>query len=100
MFYVALLGGANEKMFSFYDDMPTDDFNQCWEKLYIKVLILEFEKVKFKKLVDSSFFYGKLSIRPRHKIGDQMYGDCSFGFGNDEKCDSFTGVVKGLVPIL
>ncbi len=98
MFYVALLGCRDR--LPGYDDLAIDDFDECWQKVYTKVYISEFETIKFRKLIDSSSFYGKLTIHPRHKLGDKMYGDCDFGFGNDKECKSFTGHIKGLIPIL
>ena len=96
MFYVTLLGGIDKKMFSFYDDKVFDDFRQYWAKVYI----LEFEKIRFRKLIDSTSFYGKLNLKPLHRVGDKMYYDGCFGFGNNKECKSFTGHVKGVIPIL
>lgn len=96
MFYVALLGGIDKKMFPFYDDKVLDDFRRYWAKVYI----LEFEKIRFGKLIDSTSFYGKMNLKPLHRVGDKMYCDSCFGFGNNEECKSFTGHVKGVIPIL
>ena len=94
MCYVALLGCRNK--LPGYEDLGIDDFDQCWQKVYIS----EFENVKFKKLIDSTSFYGQLNLNPLHKVGDKMYCGVCFGFGNDKECKSFTGHVKGLIPVL
>ena len=90
MFYVTLLGGH------FVKDETLNDFAQYWPKVYI----LEFEKVRFRKLIDSTYFYGKLTLKPLHKMGDNMYYEGWFAFGNDKDCKSFIGRVKGCLPIL
>ncbi|MBE6455031.1 MAG: hypothetical protein E7014_01070 [Alphaproteobacteria bacterium] len=96
MVYVQLLGGINEKMFDFYQNITPDYFNQNRRKVYI----LDFEKVKFKKQIDNNLFYGILELKPLHKIGDKIYVDCHFGFGNDTNCNCFTGRVKLFIPVL
>ncbi len=96
MVYVAMLSGIDKKMFSYYGGMTPDDFGRRWQEVYI----LEFEKIKFKKLIDSSSFYGELKLNPLRKVGDKVYVECYFGFGNDKECKSFIGHVKGFIPIL
>jgi len=94
MFYVALLAGVDKKMFPFCADVAIDNFDKYWQKVYI----VEFEKIKFRKLINSASFYGKMDLKLLRNIGDKVYGDCCFGFGNDEACTGFTGNVKGLIP--
>lgn len=96
MVYVALLDGIDKKMFSLYTNVLPDDFSKQWQKVYI----LEFEKIKFKKLINSTSFCGKIRLKPIRKVRDKVYVDCSFGFGNNEDCDSFVGNVKGFIPLL
>lgn len=96
MVYVQLLGGIKEKMFDFYQNITPDYFNQNRRKVYI----LDFEKVKFKKQINNNLFYGGLELKPLHKIGDKIYVDCHFGFGNDINCNCFTGRVKLFIPVL
>ena len=95
MVYVALLGGIDKKMLPFYDGITPDDFCQHWQKVYISM----FENIKFKKLINSSSFFGKITLRPMRKMGDKVYCDCYFGFGNNEECADFIGNVKGVVPL-
>ena len=94
MFYITLLDGVNKKMLPFCTDMTLDDFDKYWQQVYI----VEFEKIKFRKLINSASFYGKLNLKLLRNVGDKAYGDCYFGFGNDTECKSFTGHVKGLIP--
>lgn len=96
MLYVALLGGIDKKMFSFYDNITADTFNEHRREVYI----LEFEKIKFKKQIDNTFFHGTLELEPRHKIGNKMYVDCHLGFGNDTECKNFVGNIKVFIPVL
>ena len=96
MVYVALLGGIDKKMFSFYDEFTPDDFSQYWQKVYISAL----EQIKFKKLINSSSFFGNIALKPMRNLGDKVYVDCCFGFGNNEACNDFIGNVKGVIPIL
>ena len=96
MIYVALLGGIDKKMFSFYNHITPDDFNNHRRKVYI----LEFEKLKFKKQIDNTSFHGKLEIKPIHKVGDKIYVDCCLGFGNDIECKNFIGNIKVFIPVL
>ena len=95
MVYVALLGGIDKKVFSFYDGFTPDDFSQYWQKVYISV----FENIKFKKIINSSSFFGKIALKPLRNLGDKVYAGCCFGFGNDEECNDFIGNVKGVIPI-
>jgi len=96
MLYVALLGGINEKMFSFYEHITPDDFNRHRRKVYL----LEFEKIKFKKQINNEFFHGRITLKPLHKIGDKIYVNCLLGFGNDDKYDSFAGTIKLFIPVI
>lgn len=96
MLYVALLGGIKEKMFSFYNHITPDDFNKHRRKVYI----LEMEKIKFKKQIDNNYFQGFLELKPMHKVKDKIYVNCRFGFGNDNKCNCFSGNIKVFIPVL
>lgn len=95
MVYVTLLGGIDKKMLPFYDGITPDDFCQHWQKVYISM----FENVKFKKLINSSSFFGKITLRPMRKMGDKVYAGCYFGFGNNEECADFIGNIKGVIPL-
>lgn len=96
MIYVALLGGIEQKMFDFYQGITPDEFNLHRRKVYL----LEFDKIKFKKQIDNHSFNGFLNIEPLHKVGDKIYIRCSFGYGNDEACNSFYGTVNAFIPVL
>jgi len=96
MLYVALLGGIKKKMFSFYDHITPDEFNLHRQQVYI----LEIEKNKFKKQIDNNHFQGFLELKPLHKIKERIYVNCHFGFGNDDKCNSFIGNIKVFIPVL
>lgn len=96
MIYVALLGGIDKKILPFYAGFTPDDFLPHYQKVYISV----FEKIKFKKLIDGSSFFGKITMKLIRKVGDNVYGECRFGFGNDEECTDFIGDVKGTAPLL
>ncbi len=95
MVYVALLSGIDKKMLSFYANVTPDDFSKQWKNVYI----LGFEKIKFKKLINSASFFGKIMLKPVRKVGNKVYVDCDFGFGNSEECNSFVGNVKGFSPL-
>lgn len=96
MVYVALLGGIDKKILPFYAGFTPDDFSQHWQKVYISV----FERIKFKKQIDGSSFFGKITMKLIRKVGDKVYGECCFGFGNNEECTDFIGNVKGAAPLL
>ena len=96
MFYAALLDGIDKKVFSFYEKVTLSDFNRIWQRVYLS----EFEKIKFKKLINSASFFGKITVKPIRKIRDKVYVDCCFGFGNNEECEGFIGNSKGFIPLL
>ena len=96
MLYVALLGGIEEKMFTFYRNITPDYFNQNRRKVYI----LELENIKFKKQINNNSFYGFIELQPLHKIRDKIYVNCRFGFGNQNECNNFIGNIKVFIPVL
>ena len=65
----------------------------CLNQMFYVTLLGGIDKKMFS-------FYGKLNLKPLHRVGDKMYYDGCFGFGNDKECKSFTGHVKGFIPIL
>jgi len=95
MLYVALLGGIEKKIFPFYKHITPEEFN----KNRRKVLILEFEKIKFREQIDNHNFVGKINLKPLHVIKDKIYTDCHFSFGNNQK-QSFHGNIKVFIPVL
>lgn len=96
MLYVSLLGGIDKEMYPFYNNITPDEFN-CHRR---KVYILEFEKMKFKKQINNSSFYGFIELTPLHKVADKIYVNCRLGFGNTKECDSFIGNIKVFIPVL
>lgn len=85
MFYVAWLGGIDKRYFPFCDNKVFSDYDNYYPKVYI--LGGDF---RFRKLIDSTCFYGNINLKPLRKAGDKMYCHGSAGFGNDKNCKSFT----------
>jgi len=96
MLYVALLGGIERKFFSFYSHISPQEFNKYRRKVYI----LEFEKVKFRKQIDNANFFGRFEMEKLKTVGDKIYMNCVFQFGNTEGGSDFSGVVKVFIPLL
>ena len=96
MLYVTLLGGIEQGFYSFYQSITPQEFNRHRRQVYI----LEIEKMKFKHQIDNHHFQGKLELEKGHTVGDKIYINCRFGFGNDDKCNSFLGTLKVFIPVL
>ena len=96
MLYVALLGGIQHQLYSFYEHISPDIFNQNRRKVYI----LDIENIHFKKQVDNKSFYGKLILKKKKIIKNQIYIDCSFGYSNDFEYQNIKGTVKAFIPSL